>query len=836
MRLDLNGLWKLQHFTPGEGEQLGVFEPQFPDSDWYPTSVPGEVHATLRDLGVIADPYEHGQIEACAWMEERTWWYRRSFSIPPGSVQPDTAKWILTFEGLDTFATIYLDGTEIATHGNMFRPLSVDVSPFLTPGEHVLAVRFVPPLQAVEGKSTDLDPRWTVESAWRVWMRKAQMSYGWDWGPRLPAIGIWQGVHLDHYSKGRLTDFFFRTLEIRDRTAIIAIEVEAEHWTEGMYEVQVELLGHGKDRFWQIPLRSNKATLSAVIEDPALWWTHELGEPALYTLRLTLLADGEPIDRQEERVGIRTIELDQHPDPDEVGCTFFTFRLNGIPIFAKGANWIPADAMIGAVDKDRYRLLLEWARDAHMTMIRVWGGGVYEKPEFYRLCDEMGILVWQDFMFACAPYPDHDPSFVEEVKLEAEAVVRRLRNHPSLALWCGNNENDWIADQYHWDVPGRDFPGKTLYHEILPSVTERLDGTRPYWPSSPYGGDDHNDERHGDRHNWQVWHGQVYPRRFGEFPDREFTPEGVSFRHYSEDLARFVSEFGMHASPAMPSLLRMLLPDQRHLGSEGLLYRNKDMPKDKGNQLLLAHTGLPKTLEEYVILSMLCQAEGLQFGIEHYRRRKPHCSGALFWQLNDCWPGLSWSVIDYYGRPKAGYFYVRRAFSPVIASLFQTEDGIEVWGINDTLSPVQDTLTILHGTFDGRTLHQTQINFKIPPNSAFRLQTLPWTPSDPTQEFIALRSHHRTCPPNRLLFAEIKDLKRPTPSLKINHQPLDNGRILYRLTTDHYALFVHFESPWEDLDSEDNFFDLLPGESREVTLWRRSREPIDPQQISIRAL
>jgi beta-mannosidase len=484
----------------------------------------------------------------------------------------------------------------------------------------------------------------------------------------------------------------------------VAVRVEAERFaTEGPLAATITLVSDGRRVGEQVlaldgdgPLLSSTAYL--LVDEPRLWWTHDLGEPALYDLRVTLEQDSMELARHASAVGIRTLELDQAPDPAERGTHFFRFVLNGVPLFARGADWIPADSFVGAIEEERYEKLLGAARDANMNMLRVWGGGIYEHDHFYDLCDRLGLLVWQDFMFACAAYPEEPPEFVAEVEEEARYQVRRLRSRPCLALWCGNNENQWIHDRVHWQEPANEVPGALYYHEILPRVVEELDGKTPYWPGSPFGGNDHNSREEGNVHNWEVWHGN-FPRRFGEEPRQEPTPENVSFLRYAEDMGRFISEFGMHASPVYETLRRAIPEGQLYHHSPSMDHHNKDDPKNKGDNLMLTVTGLPKNLEEYIDFSMIAQAEGLKLGIEHFRRRKPHCSGTLFWQLNDCWPVLSWSVLDYYGFAKAGYYYVRRAYAPILASFKQLVDGaVELWITNDTLAEVAENVTVRLGT------------------------------------------------------------------------------------------------------------------------------------------
>ena len=350
-----------------------------------------------------------------------------------------------------------------------------------------------------------------------------------------------------------------------------------------------------------------------------------------------------------------------------------------------------------------------------MNMLRVWGGGIYESDRFYAGCDERGLLVWQDFMFACATYPEAE--LAEEVDLEARAQVARLRSHPCLALWCGCNENQWIHDRNHPRGYGTRVPGALFYDEILPRAVAEVDGRTPYWPGSPFGGNDHSDRAQGNVHNWEVWHGQSR-RRFGEPSEHEITPETVRFDRYAEDDGRFVSEFGVLAAPDRETLRRWIPAGERFHHSEAMDHHTKDTPKNKVDMLLESVTGVAGDLDEFVDFSMIAQAEALKFGIEHFRRRKPHCSGSLVWQLNDCWPVLSWALLDYHGFGKAAYYAVRRAFAPVLASLKAGADGLELWVVNDTGEPVRDTARLRVGTFAGEEVSAEEVAFEVPAHTS----------------------------------------------------------------------------------------------------------------------
>ncbi|NDJ77242.1 MAG: glycoside hydrolase family 2 protein, partial [Chloroflexi bacterium] len=659
--------WKLQDFAPGDGVPAGAYRPEYDDNAWIDVVAPGDVHRALIDAGRIEDPFYDQNELACAWVEDREWWYRGQFEGPAAAVSADE-RVLLVFHGLDTFVTIWLNGRELGRHRNMFREAVFDITEHLLPGQpNTLALCFDRPHDHISGFG-DFSSTWGRNEE-RVFLRKAQFSFGWDWGPRLPNVGIWRPVELRHQNRASIAGIHFYTLEI-DRTndhALVAVRVDVERFgSDQPLEAHVVLLGSetgARAVSGVLPLDGDSVPLADVlylrVDQPRLWWTHDLGEPALYDLQITLEQDGAVLDEYQRQVGIHTIELDQSPDMAEPGTRFFRFVLNGVPIFAKGANWIPADSFFGALPPDHYVNLLTMARDANMNMLRIWGGGIYEHDVFYETCNRLGILVWQDFMFACASYPENNADFVTEVEAEARYQVARLRSHPCLALWCGNNENQWLYDMVHWDTPGLKVPGSLYYDRILPEVVAELDDQVPYWPGSPYGGNDHNDMADGDRHNWNVWHGG-FPRQFGEKPKNDVGPDGVTFLRYAEDFGRFISEFGMHAAPVYETLRRNIPADQLYHHSPSMDHHNKDNPKNKGDNLMLTVTGLPQNLDEYIEFSMIAQAEGLKFGIEHFRRRKPHCSGTLFWQLNDCWPVLSWSVIDYYGFGKAGYYYARR--------------------------------------------------------------------------------------------------------------------------------------------------------------------------------
>ena len=824
--------WKLADFAPGEGVPQGAFEEGYDDGQWVDIPVPGDVHRALMAAGRIKDPfYDRNELE-CAWVEDREWWYRLRFDGPSEPLKPDE-RLTLVFHGLDTFVTLWLNGEKLGQHQNMFREAVFDVTRRLRIGQpNTLALCFDRARDHVDtasgfqswGRAPD-----------RVFMRKAQFGFGWDWGPRLPTIGIWRPVELRRERCAAIQGVHFYTVEL-DRAAdkaLVAVQVKVQRFaTDQPLTVHIRL-GATTERTLVLAGDQSSAKTYLEIDHPRLWWTHDLGEPALYDLQVTCHQDGIELAQHQSQVGIRTLKLDQSPDPDEPDTRFFRFVLNGAPIFAKGADWIPADSFVGAIPPERYEMLLTAARDANMNMLRVWGGGIYEHDVFYTLCDRLGLLIWHDFMFACAEYPEYDPTFVAEVEAEARYQVRRLRSHPCMALWCGNNENQWIHDTIVWSKPGDPVPGSFYYNQILPQAVAELDGQTPYWPGSPYGGNDHNSMEDGDRHNWHVWHGGK-SRRFGEKPQTDHSPEGVSFRHYAEDMGRFISEFGMHAAPVYETLRRNIPADQLYHHSPSMDHHNKDDPKNKGDNLMQTVTGLPTDLNEYIDFSMIAQAEGLKFGIEHFRRRKPHCSGSLFWQLNDCWPVLSWSVLDYYGFGKAGYFYAKRAYAPVLASFKALADGgVELWVTNDTLAEIEDVVTVRQGTFEGGTVWEEGKSIRVVANSSqavwrWEAEQVAAAPD----RYLSVKSASDVFPFNRHFFVPIKDLRRIPAQPEVSITQVSEHELRVNLRAPAYVFFAHVIVPHEATHFSDNYFDLQPGDSRVVVVNNQAMV-LSPDSITV---
>lgn len=815
MRIVLNDGWKLSGYDLNSSKTVAA-QPGMMTDDWMEAAVPGDVHSTLLHYGKIADPFYSTNVEKCRWVEEKIWWYRKEFCLEKPLAEGEVAQ--LQFDGLDTFATVFLNGELLGTHANMFTPAVFDVTRKLIPGINLIAVRFDSTI--AETSQKEYGGMWYSYSPNRVWARKAQMNFRWDWGPRLITVGIWKDVSINIFHQAKLDQVFVSTKSVDNNEVELEFEITAELFEkkDGI-KAEVELTGNGMLFSKTVSLDKGVAKFSLMVNQPKLWWTHDLGEPYLYNCLVNLVNGSEVLDSYHTKVGIRRLEVVREA---ENGAKRFTFVLNGVPLFAKGANWVPAHSLVGTIKDATYARWIAMAKECHMNMLRVWGGGIYEKAAFYEECDRQGILVWQDFMFTCSSYPDFDAEFMENVRQEITYVVKSLRNYASLALWCGNNEIQWLHGQKLPDLKDLRLYGEKIFRDLMPELLAELDPTRLYWPSSPFGGNDPNSHEEGDTHNWQVWAGTVYPHLYGERVITDNTPEGISFKKYAEDTGKFISEFGMHASPVLETLQSCIPPKQLYLNSFEMRYRNKDKRPTRGKLLMESYTGLPATLEQYIDYSMLAQGEGLKYGIEHFRRRKPECSGTLIWQLNDCWPALSWSIVDFYFRPKAGYYYTKRVYQPILLSWkAEGPDRVSLWVTNDTLSDYRDSLEVELQDFFGNREYYEEFQVTIPANQSRKVKEFSRNRMNVTYtnfEFLAVRPHCKNVGSNIFFFEDYKDLNLPPCQLAVTTLNRSVRQMEVKIKTDFFAKFVKVIIPEDEVKLSDNYFDLMPGETKTVTV------------------
>ncbi len=748
----------------------------------------------------------------------------------------------LRFRGLDTFAQVLLNGRGVLEADNMFREWTVDVTPYLRLGENVLEVRLRSPLPPALAARAALPYQLPAgndagDPPSRVFVRKAAYHYGWDWGPRLVTMGIWRPVELVAWGGARITDLFAETITLSDQVALVSavVEVQATQQEADMRAagggLPVTLTLSSPDRAFRpvtysAQLAAGRNTFSVPLEipDPRRWWPNGLGEAHLYTVQAQLKA-GRRSDTRSARVGLRTLEL--VIDPDSLGEAFY-FRVNDVPVFMKGANVVPLDHFSPRVTEEDYRSLFRDAVAANMNMLRVWGGGIYETDTFYDLADEHGILLWQDFMFANGMYPG-DSAFLANVRAEATDQVRRLRGHPSLALWCGNNEMDEGWQRWGWarayaspaDSAAVRKAYDLLFYGVLPDVISREDPVRPYWPSSPMlGWGDPESLNRGDSHYWGVWHGQE------------------PFEVFLEKLPRFSSEYGFQAFPALETVHAFTEETDRFLSHPVMRVHQKH---PIGNELIATYMArdypMPAAFEDFVYVSQLLQARGMRMAIEAHRRARPRTMGTLYWQLNDTWPVVSWSGRDWFGRWKALHFAAREAFAPLLVSGVVVRDTVEVWGVWDGLQPREGTLDLELLDFAGTVLWEGHIPTTLPPGSATRQ----WRSSvadllrgaDPRTVVLAARFRtgndgggsggsevqaQAPGPVSLLYLSPPRELALEASKIQVETAAGADG-VLLTLTADvlakDVALTLETGAPGR---FRENFFDLLPGRPRTVVV------------------
>ncbi|HEY8240492.1 MAG TPA: glycoside hydrolase family 2 protein, partial [Kiritimatiellia bacterium] len=727
-----------------------------------------------------------------------------------------------------------LNGQALFQADNMFRPWSGDVKKLLKKTGNELLVVFHSPVRVGKErmKATPQPLPCPNDMAGGVspYLRKAQYHFGWDWGPCLASSGITGPVRLEAWDALRLADFWVRQKKLDKQHAEIEVVLEVESDVTGEAMMEVSWSG-APSRQFAVTLQRGVQQLRQTIHinNPQFWWPNGYGSSTRYYVGVELYFAHE-VFHAHRHVGLRTVEVVRRSD---AWGQSFEFVVNGVPMYAKGANWIPADLFLPRVPQEKVRHAIYGAVANHVNMLRVWGGGVYESEYFYDYCDQCGILVWQDFMFACALYPG-DAQFLESVRHEAEYQVKRLRNRPSVALWCGNNENEMGWFQWGW----RDkFPPsalddyKKLFDELLPDVCRRLDPDRLYWPSSPASDlkttGTPQDPSRGDVHYWDVWG----------------RPE-LSFDAYHTVKARFVSEFGFQSFPDMKTIAQFAAPEDRSLESPVMLAHQK---AHGGNDRIRAHLdrnfGIPSSFPHFVVLSQVLQAEGIRTAVEHFRRLRPRCMGALYWQINDCWPAVSWSSLDYYGRWKALHYYSRRFFSPLLVSIDKQDDTLAVYVVSDRAEAVQARLTAQLMDFSGRVIAAWRRDVAVRPMTSEKYLVL--TPGDLPKDmdlsdaflYCTLQRNGTMLSDNVHAFTPAKQWKLRNPLIKITPYNDETGS---RVVLSSSAVARHVVLSAERMDGlfENNFFDLFPGEVRQVRILSNQRvsDADLAQQVSVVSL
>jgi beta-mannosidase len=777
---------------------------------WLSAGVPGCIHTDLRRHELIPDPFWGSNELELQWIEERNWKYRCEFRVDDELLAHEHLD--LVAEGLDTFATLRLNGREIGRTDNMFQAHRFAVKDLVRTGGNLLEIEFGSPMTEIRRRMTpDHLPEWNDPVGGCSTVRKEQCSFGWDWGPRFATCGVYRPIRLEGWTAARFD--YVRIRQVH-RDGVVDLDLTAA--LAGRAEVRGTVLMDGETvaEFEADGGRPALRKLRTRIRKPRLWWPNGHGDQPLYTVKLELVRDGRVIDTWSERIGLRTVVLDRHKD--EFGESF-QFVVNGRPIFAKGANWIPAHAFVTEADRAMYDDLLTSAVEAHMNMIRVWGGGIYEMEDFYDLCDEKGLLVWQDFMFACALYPG-DKAFLRSVKAEAEHWVKRLANRACLALWCGNNEIEQMPAEI-LKTRRRRKAYEDVFYRVLPEAVAAYDGVTAYWPSSPHNPEGfdkgHNNENAGDSHFWDVWHAR--------FP----------VKRYEEKNFRFCSEFGMQSYSSPEVAATFCRPEDFNVFGPAMENHQKN---PAGNLIILDYVSrlyrFPKDYASLAYLSQLNQAYCMKVGIEHFRRSMPRTMGALYWQLNDCWPVFSWSSLEFGGKWKALHYAAKRFFAPLLLSAHVPGD--EKAGIGNM---VKSTIGVVHlhtvydgrkktsGVIrwslvhiDGRVLRKGEKRVTVRPGEARRQLTLDFT-RDMREHGarriylrISLETEDGQCSRDTVFLTAPKFIDLPKDPISVKVTAISGTEFDFTFRSSAFHHQVQFELEGVPHRAEENFFELYPDE------------------------
>lgn len=807
--LCLNGEWKFRQ----HGEQ-----------EWKAANVPGCNFTDLLNNQDINDPFHRVEESNLQWIEKHDWEYQKSFQVT--SAMFDTSELALNFKGLDTYCNVYLNGAHILQSNNMFIGHRVLCKEHLLLGENILRIVFRSPINEVmptfleNGFTYPAENDKSVERL-SVFTRKAPYHYGWDWGPRFVTSGIWRDVYLEVVKEATVADVYVQQEQLSEENAQLNLQVSLDDVGQFDGTLIVECLNvSGLTQRIDIDVKSQqtKFDIPLQISKPNLWWPNGLGEAFLYQFKVSLFAKQQCVSSKEVAIGLRTIEVIN--EADELGESFY-LKVNGQATFMKGANYIPSDSFLNRVSDSKYQRIFEDAVAANMNMLRVWGGGIYENDEFYQLADEHGILIWQDFMFACSLYPADD-NFLNTVANEVEYNVKRLRNHACIALWCGNNETEMGIEFWQWPTTfnysdelyqqlKQDYA--KLFQAVLPELVRRFDPTRFYFSSSPIGfWENKADDNRGDNHYWGVWHGE---EPFSEFKNR---------------VPRFMSEFGFQSFPIMDSVKKYSVEEDWHIDSAVMKAHQKH---PRGNSLIRQYMKDeyqdPKDFESFLYLSQIQQALGLKIAFEAHRSAMPFCMGTLYWQFNDCWPVASWSGIDYYGRWKALHYQAQRCFKQIAVFIDESDDDLQVNIVCDLRESSRLLLNEQLLTLDGQVLWSQQNIIDTKPNkseiySRQNVDKLLTVFDRNNVVFVAtLQEIDSKDQPQKVIseaihyFSATKDLNLINANLTVQKSVVDN-QIKLSLSADSLMRQVYLSIEELEGNFSDNFFDLLPQQVKQVSI------------------
>ncbi len=778
-------------------------------SPWYPASVPGNVFTDLYKNKLIEDPFYSDNEKELQWVEKKSWEYRCDFNGDTSLLKRKHIE--VVFEGLDTYASVFLNDSLVLKADNMFRSWVVDIKHYLKAGTNTLYVVFE---SAVErGKSEAAKLPYTLPEGERVFTRKAQFQYGWDFGPRYAGCGIWKAVSIKTWDDFRIENLRHEIRFQSDSITTLLFTLKTFSTKDGEFEISLNELPHKKE----VPVQwtkkiflkkgQNTDTLEIKIIKPKLWWCNGLGEPYQYQFECAVKEKKILKEKRNFKLGIR--KIDWRCQPDSLG-NMFCFYVNGIPVFMKGANYIPADIFLKQKSKAGYDKEIEGYKNSGINMLRVWGGGVYGDDAFYEACDEKGILVWQDLMFACAMYPG-DSGFVANVKTEVKEQIIRLRNHASLALWCGNNESLEGWDNWGWQKQfgyskidsakiKKDY--ELLFQNQIPGVINENSTSTSYLSTSPFVGWGHPEGLAlGDSHYWGVWWGME------------------PFSNYEKRIGRFMTEYGFQSMPDFMTFKTFSPENELALGSKAIAAHQKHKTGYQTIQTYLERDyKTPVGFRNSIYLSQLLQRDGMKIAIEAHRRNKPFCMGTLFWQLNDCWPGTSWSALDYYQRPKAFFYALKELYKTQLISVSSAKDKLEISCVSDSLRTHQAELNLKILNFRSELIWQKKINVELTYSKvtgvSVKKEDLPTFDTTACYLKSELISDGKILARHFYFFVKPKHLALPKTSVNIAMK--DSKTI--EISSDFFAKDVYIYDETDELNLENNYFNLEAGEKKRINI------------------
>jgi beta-mannosidase len=782
---------------------------------WDTALVPGNVYNDLFINSLIPDPYFSNTLQQLTWIENTNWEYKTNFQISEAEFKNEKIE--LELDGLDTYAAVFVNSELVFEADNMFRKWTTEVKSVLKIGTNELLIRFYPTGHREKKSAAGLS--YTLPEGERVFTRKSQVQYGWDFAPRLLTFGIWKPIRLHFYSKARLHSVNYTLLSVNKEKAKLAIELESTRLTDNKLSVLTEIKGSLKRSTHHLQMKSKGKTIDTfyiTIDQPKLWWCQGLGQPYLYDLKLILLSDEMKLDSLQMKVGLKKVELVR--EPDSLGHSFY-FKLNNRPVFIKGANVVPSGPMLSSAMSDEQ--LVEKAKSLGINMLRVWGGGVYASDAFYEACDKQGILVWQDMAFACSMYPG-DSAFLNSVKAEITDQLIRIRHHASLALICGNNESDEGWKNWGWQKQYgysredstriyEDY--KILFEEIIPKLCRAALPHIPYHSSSPALGWGRVESlRSFDSHYWGVWWGME------------------PFENYGSKVGRFVSEYGFQSFPEWNSLLRFLPKTELSLNSNALSFHQRNKRGDETIRTYMKRDyPVPDSLLKFAYISQLLQRDGMCLAIEAHRAGKPRCMGSLFWQWNDAWPGITWSAIDYYGSPKAFYYALFRLYAPYLLTAKKQNNWLKLHLVSDVITDTKAQFILELKDFKGHVLWRETKPIALEAMKVVKdsIEMKTFEVFDSTRVYVQMKLTHNNvllaqkqfflCQPKSLLL----------PEAQINIQRISDTELLVKANVFIKDLYLYGEQVPE---LSENYFDLEPNVTKRITSKYGSKLP-DAKQI-----